>query len=224
VKRLLDFVFIALVSTFTIFATGITIHDAHAHQPNPFSTYLHTEWNSLYRRLSGSGIVHSLHKESTNPTTQSAPPSPSLTQPRTGSNSPDARSGSQAKSMTTGATGATDPLGASSVTWSASDVTEVERIAAQLRSGLTLGESMNLLSAFQQPGPSQAAQAVQTYVRTHLSLQDQRWLFSHFSGSTGFSGEDVVLLQQAASEIQATLTSGERQLFGQQLSAYLRQH
>ncbi|OFW76899.1 MAG: hypothetical protein A2201_08110 [Alicyclobacillus sp. RIFOXYA1_FULL_53_8] len=189
-KRLLDFVFIALVSSFTVFATGMTIHDANAHQPNPVSTYIRTEWNSLSRRFSASEVV---------------PSSPS------------------GQRTTPGAMGSVPAFGARAEAWSASDVTEFEHIATQLTAGLTPAEASSLLAAFEQPGSTQATQAVQTYIKAQLSGPEQRWLLARFSGNTGFSGEDVVLAQQAVSQIQATLTPGERQLFGQEVTTYLRQ-
>ncbi|WP_029420068.1 hypothetical protein [Alicyclobacillus macrosporangiidus] len=110
---------------------------------------------------------------------------------------------------------------AGAAVWSTADIQELESILTRAAGQMQPTDLQRLAGDLLSGDTARAQSDFAAWAQAHLSNADLAWIAAHFQGARAFDGSDVVLLQQAASQLWSELTPDEQALVASRVGGWL---
>lgn len=214
--------FVVAIAALTVLTTATVIHNGNKSQPDAVSRWL--EQRMLRLRDWGNHTMVTVpdarpSRASTSVLAPTVLPPPELA-PTVSAH----HNGVAANRMDTGATNQANQQQSNSTSvppgWTTADFKQLQIILASVASQLTPDDWAKVGVALASPQTEAATKQITTILNQYVTASDQTWLTDHFLGSAAFTSEDVVLLHQTLTELEADLTPGEQTLLNQELGQF----
>ncbi|SFU82235.1 hypothetical protein [Alicyclobacillus macrosporangiidus] len=110
---------------------------------------------------------------------------------------------------------------AGALMWSSADIQALESILIRAAAQIQPADLQRLAGDLLSGDSAKAQSDFSAWAQSHLPEADRAWITEHFQGARAFDGSDVVLLQQAASQLWSELTPDEQALVASRVGDWL---